>query len=35
MEERVRLLKGTFRIRTQPGEGTEVHAWVPVAELSA
>ena len=30
MEERVRLLKGTFRLRTRLGEGTEVHAWVPV-----
>lgn len=35
MEERVRLLKGTFRIRTQPGEGTEVHAWVPLTETSS
>lgn len=30
MEERVHLLKGTFRIRTQPGKGTEVHAWLPL-----
>ncbi len=29
MEERVQLMTGTFRIRTQPGKGTEVHAWVP------
>ncbi len=29
MEERVRLFQGTFRIRSSPGEGTEVHAWVP------
>ncbi len=34
MEERVRLLKGTFRLRTRPGEGTEVHAWVPVGEAA-
>ncbi|MCP9449493.1 MAG: PAS domain-containing protein [Nitrospira sp.] len=30
MEERVRLMKGTFRLRTQPGKGTEIHAWVPL-----
>jgi PAS domain S-box-containing protein len=30
MEERVHLMKGVFRVRTQPGKGTEVHAWVPV-----
>jgi PAS domain S-box-containing protein len=30
MEERVRLAEGTFRIRTRPGDGTEVHAWVPL-----
>lgn len=29
MEERVRLFQGTFRIRSSPGKGTEVHAWVP------
>jgi PAS domain S-box-containing protein len=32
MEERVHLMNGTFRIRTQPGKGTEVHAWVPPAD---
>lgn len=32
MEERVHLMKGIFRIRTQPGHGTEVHAWVPVPD---
>lgn len=31
MEERVRLLKGTFRIHSYPGKWTEVHAWVPLA----
>ena len=30
MLERVGALKGTFRIRTKHGEGTEVHAWVPL-----
>jgi len=29
MEERVRLLKGRFRVRSYPGDGAEVHAWVP------
>lgn len=31
MEERVHLLKGRFRVRSHPGKGTEVHAWVPLA----
>lgn len=31
MEERVRLFQGTFRIRSSPGKGTEVHAWVPLS----
>lgn len=30
MEERVRLVNGTFRVRTKPGDGTELHAWVPL-----
>ncbi|WP_413933325.1 PAS domain S-box protein [Nitrospira sp. BLG_1] len=30
MEERVAALRGTFRIRTNPGDGTEIHAWVPL-----
>lgn len=33
MEERVRLMNGTFRTRTCPGNGTEVHAWVPYQDL--
>lgn len=33
LEERVRLLDGTFRIRTRLGHGTEVHAWVPFSNL--
>lgn len=32
MEERVRLFQGTFRIRSSPGQGTEVHAWVPLSD---
>jgi PAS domain S-box-containing protein len=32
MEERARLMGGTFRIRTHPGVGTEVHAWVPLPD---
>ena len=31
LSERVAALKGTFRIRTKPGDGTEVHAWVPLS----
>lgn len=33
MEERVRLLKGTFRVRSHPGDGAEVHAWVPWSKM--
>ena len=33
MKERVKLLNGTIRIRTNPGEGTEVHAWVPLEDV--
>ena len=33
MKERVKLLNGTVRIRTNPGDGTEVHAWVPLEIL--
>lgn len=33
MEERLRALEGTFRIRTKPGEGTEIHAWVPLEDV--
>jgi PAS domain S-box-containing protein len=32
MEERVKRFHGTFRIKTKPGDGTEVHAWVPLDE---
>ena len=30
MEERVRALSGMFRVRTRPGDGTEIRAWVPL-----
>jgi signal transduction histidine kinase len=30
MEERVRLVKGTFRVQSQPGNGTRVEARVPL-----
>jgi len=30
MRERVRLLNGTFSIRTKRGDGTEIHAWIPL-----
>ena len=32
MEERIQLMNGMFRIRTQPGKGTEVHAWIPLPD---
>jgi len=30
MTERVKALDGHFKVRTNPGEGTHVHAWVPL-----
>lgn len=33
MEERVRALQGTFRVKTKPGDGTELHAWVPLEDV--
>lgn len=30
MAERVKGLMGTFRVKTQLGDGTEIHAWVPL-----
>ncbi len=33
MEERIRLAEGTLHIRTRPGDGTEVRAWVPLPDV--
>jgi len=30
MEERLRVLKGTFSIESQPNRGTKIHARVPL-----
>lgn len=30
MKERIGAFNGHFRVRTKPGEGTHVHAWVPI-----
>jgi PAS domain S-box-containing protein len=30
MQERVRAFDGHFRVRTNPGDGTHVHAWMPL-----
>ncbi len=35
MGERVRMLNGTFRIRTKPGDGTELLAWVPLENVKS
>jgi len=35
MAERVRSIKGTFRIKTKPNDGTEVHAWVPIEDVKS
>ncbi len=34
MEERVRLLNGSFRIESRPGGGTELEVFVPVSDQS-
>ncbi|MGO8983881.1 MAG: PAS domain S-box protein [Terriglobales bacterium] len=34
MEERLKLLNGTFSIESQPGRGTIIHASVPVTSVS-
>jgi len=33
MAERVGMLRGTFRVKTKPGDGTELHAWVPLENV--
>jgi len=33
MEERVKLYNGTFRVRTKPNDGTELHAWIPLQDV--
>ncbi|MBK8275222.1 MAG: PAS domain S-box protein [Nitrospira sp.] len=33
MKERVGALQGTFRIKTKPGDGIEIHAWVPLEDV--
>jgi signal transduction histidine kinase len=35
MRERIRVLHGQFDIRSSPGEGTTVLAWVPIAKATA
>lgn len=35
MAERVKALNGTFRIESTAGLGTEVHAWVPMSEVTS
>jgi PAS domain S-box-containing protein len=34
MEERLKLLEGTFSIESQPGRGTQIHAQVPLRAVS-
>ena len=33
MDERVKLYNGTFRVRTKPNDGTELHAWIPLQDV--
>jgi signal transduction histidine kinase len=35
MEERVRALQGTFRVRTRAGDGTEIHVWLPLEDITS
>lgn len=30
LQERIGIFGGMFRIKTKPGDGTEIHAWVPL-----
>ncbi len=32
LRERLEALHGTFRVKTKPGDGTEVHAWLPLGQ---
>lgn len=32
MAERMNVLQGTFQVKTKPGAGTEVYAWVPLKQ---
>lgn len=34
MAERVRLLNGRFRVKSKPGDGTEIHAWLPLGDVN-
>jgi len=34
MAERVGMLRGTFRVKTKPGHGTELHVWVPLENVN-
>ena len=35
MHERVRMVNGTCQITSQPGQGTQVAVWVPLAKGAA
>jgi len=34
LQERVGALHGMFRVKTKPGDGTEVHAWIPLDQCA-
>jgi len=34
MEERLKLVKGTFSIESQPERGTTIHARVPLSSVT-
>jgi signal transduction histidine kinase len=34
MEERIRLVRGRLRIKSTPGQGTTVSAWIPLASIA-
>ncbi len=35
MQERIRLVQGTYEMTSAPGEGTTITAWVPVEEVKS
>ena len=35
MQERVRVVQGTFEVKSAPGQGTEITVWVPIKEAGS
>lgn len=35
MRERVRVVQGTYELKSTPGQGTEIRVWVPIKEVES